>query len=283
MLSRCLCAATVLLAAMVAAPLVSHGAEAPDPVVGIVNGAQIHQSEVMQAYEVLPANYRALPIATLFPMLLNSLIDGHLAAAAARKQGLQNAPEVKEALAQAENRALEQAYFDRALGDRVSDEAVRKRYDEMAKNNLGEDEVRARHVLLATEAEAMQVVAELDKGGDFAAIAERSSTGPSAAQGGDLGYFTKAKMVPAFANAAFALKSGEYTKAPVQTQFGWHIILAVDRRQAALASFDELAEGLRNEMRQEIGRQIIGDLRRGAAIERFNIDGSPVAPAPKKE
>ena len=118
---------------------------------------------------------------------------------------------------------------------------------------------------------------------DFAAIAERSSTGPSAAQGGDLGYIVKAKVVPAFANAAFALKSGEYTKSPVQTQYGWHIILAVDRRQAALASFDELAEGLRNKMRQEVGRQIVDDLRQGAAVERFNIDGSPVAPAPKKE
>ena len=76
-------------------------------------------------------------------------------------------------------------------------------------------------------------------------------------------------MVPAFANAAFALKPGEYTKAPVQTQFGWHIILAVDRRQAALAGFDELAETLRNEMRQEVGREIVDDLRRGAAVERF--------------
>ncbi len=283
MLSRCLSAATVLLAAMVAAPLVSHGAESPDPVVGIVNGAQIHQSEVMQAYEVLPDRYRALPIATLFPMLLNSLIDSRLAAAAARKQGLQNVPEVKQTLARAENRVLEQAYFDRAFADQISDDAIRKRYDEMVINNQGEDEVRARHVLVATEAEAMQVVAELDKGGDFAAIAERSSTGPSAAQGGDLGYIVKAKVVPAFANAAFALKSGEYTKSPVQTQYGWHIILAVDRRQAALASFDELAEGLRNKMRQEVGRQIVDDLRQGAAVERFNIDGSPVAPAPKKE
>ena len=283
MLFRSLCAAAVFAAAWVAAPLVSLGAEAPDPVVGIVNGEQIHQSEVMQAYEVLPDRYRALPIATLFPMLLNSLIDSRLAATAARKLGLQDTPEVEQDLMRAENRVLEQAYFEHALAGRISEDAVRKRYDEMAKQNQGEDEVRARHVLVATQAEALQVVAELDKGGDFATIAERSSSGPSAAQGGDLGYFAKGKMVPAFANAAFALKPGEYTKAPVQTQFGWHIILAVDRRQAALAGFDELAETLRNEMREEVGREIVDDLRRGAAVERFDIDGSPVEPAPKKE
>jgi peptidyl-prolyl cis-trans isomerase C len=89
--------------------------------------------------------------------------------------------------------------------------------------------------------------------------------------------------VPAFANAAFALRPGEYTKAPVQTQFGWHVILAVDRRQAPMASFEKVENDLRSELRQEVGRSIVDDLREGAKITRFNLDGSPADPAPKAQ
>lgn len=284
MVSRILSAAAIVSTLLAIAPPSARAADAPDPVVGMVNGAQILQSEVMQAYGVLPERYRSLPMPTLFPMLLNSMIDARLAAMAARKLGLDKNPEVKKLLERAESRVLEQAYFEHAFAERISEGAVRKRYDETAKSGGGgEDEVRARHVLVTTEAEAMQVVAELDKGGDFAEIAQRSSTGPSASQGGDLGYFIKSKMVPAFANAAFALRPGEYTKAPVQTQFGWHVILAVDRRQAPMASFEEVKSDLRSELRQEVGRSIVDDLREGAKIIRFNLDGSPADPAPKAQ
>jgi peptidyl-prolyl cis-trans isomerase C len=117
---------------------------------------------------------------------------------------------------------------------------VRARYDKEVAATAPENEVRARHILLETEEEAKAVIAELDGGADFEALAKEKSTGPTGPNGGDLGYFTRGRMVPEFEEAAYALDVGGYTKQPVQTQFGWHVIKLEDKRQVQPPAFADV-------------------------------------------
>ena len=141
----------------------------------------------------------------------------------------------------------------------------------------GEEEVHAKHILVDNEADAKKVIAELNGGADFAALSKQYSKDPSAAeQGGDLGFFKKDEMVPEFATAAFALQPGQITQTPVHSQFGWHVILLVERRPAAPPTFDKAREELRQKMIQEGVQKAVAKARSTVAVEKFNMDGSPV-------
>src|SRR6185437_5838990 len=145
------------------------------------------------------------------------------------------------------------------------------------------EEVKARHILLPTEAAAKEVIAQLDKGADFAALAKEKSTDPSKETGGELGYFTRDDgMVPEFADAAFKLKKGEYTKTPVHTQFGWHVIEVEDRREVKPPSFEESKPQLKEEAARAAVGSKLKELRGKAKIETFALDGSPL-PAKQKQ
>jgi len=120
---------------------------------------------------------------------------------------------------------------------------------------------------------------ELAGGADFAELAKERSTGPSGPNGGDLGYFRESQMVPEFAEAAFAMEVGTSSETPVQTQFGWHVILVEDRRSVE-PSFEDSEPQLRQDVAREIVTSMVDDLREGAEIERFNLDGSPMPEEP---
>ena len=164
----------------------------------------------------------------------------------------------------------------------VTEAALRKRYERQVKESPVVEEARARHILVKTEEEAIAVIAELESGAEFAATATAKSIGPSAARGGDLGYFKREQMVPPFAEAAFALKPGEMTKKPVKTQFGWHIILTEDIREIKQPSFEQKRDQLHTDMSREVVRVEMFRLRKSTKIERFNQDGSPIV-EPKAE
>jgi peptidyl-prolyl cis-trans isomerase C len=150
-----------------------------------------------------------------------------------------------------------------------------------------QEQVSARHILVKTEDEAKAVIADLKKGGDFAAIAKDKSNDPGTkATGGDLGWFVKEDMVPEFSDAAFKLQKGQYTETPVKTQFGYHVIMLLDRRTAPAPSLDEARPQVLALLQRELLDQKVKELRAGAKIEVFNIDGSkpaaasPATPAP---
>ena len=146
-----------------------------------------------------------------------------------------------------------------------------------------EEEVHARHILVATEDEAKALIAEIKKGAAFDKLAKDKSTDKaSGAEGGDLGWFKKSDMVKEFADAAFDLKKGELTETPIKTQFGYHVIQVEDRRKAPPPAFEELAEQLREEMAREAVTAELDLLRSRAKIEKFNIDGSKPEPAAAK-
>jgi peptidyl-prolyl cis-trans isomerase C len=243
-------------------------------VVARVNDQEIRLSDLAEAAESLPEQYRAMPQNVLFPLLTDQLIDRAAVAALARKQGLDRDPAVLRQVARATESALENALMSRDIGPTISEDAIRARYDRDIAGKPGEAEVHARHILVATEADAVKVLAELKAGGDFATIAKARSSDPGAANGGDLGFFKKGDMVPEFAEVAFALKPGETSTKPVKTQFGWHVIKVEERRDAPAASFEQSHDELRQKMIQEGVQKVVAQARAEAKVERMNPDGS---------
>ena len=138
------------------------------------------------------------------------------------------------------------------------------------------EEVHARHILLKTKEQAIKVIALLDKGVEFEKLARTKSVGPSGASGGDLGFFGRGQMVPAFEKAVFNLEPGVYTTYPVETQFGWHVILSEGKRIMGPISFEKSEEKIRNQLTQEVVSNFLEDLRRAAKIKRYNFDGTKI-------
>ena len=251
-------------------------APAANPVVATVGGEPIRLSEVRDAMAALPAQAQTMPPQTLFPYVLDQLIDSRILVQAAKKAGLDKDPAVQRQIAAAADRVLQGAILHREVDPAVTDAALKVRYGHDIAGKPGELEVHARHILVPDEATAKKVVEALKKGGDFAALSKEYSKDPGAsASGGDLGFFKKGDMVPEFAAAAFALKDGEVTQTPVQTQFGWHVIQAVERRQAPPPSFDDAKEELRQKVVSETVQASIEKAKVGVAVEKFNMDGTP--------
>jgi peptidyl-prolyl cis-trans isomerase C len=175
----------------------------------------------------------------------------------------------------AQERALESSLLNKVVRPQVTDQAIQARYDEQYAGKSGEPEVHARHILVGDEATAKKIIAELKKGGDFAALSKQYSKDPSASQqGGDLGFFKKGDMVPEFADVAFALKDKEVTPVPVKTQFGYHVIQTMEHRTTAPPTFEQVHDELRQQMVQAAVQKEIADARGQVSIERFNPDGS---------
>jgi peptidyl-prolyl cis-trans isomerase C len=262
------------LAQTAPAPVAASTA-APDPVVATVGGEPIRLAEVREAMAALPPQAQTMPPQTLFPYVLDQLIDSRILVQAARKAGLDKDPAVQRQIAAAADRVLQGAILHRDVDPAVTDAALKTRYEHDIAGKPGEMEVHARHILVPDEATAKKVTEELRKGGDFAALSGKYSKDPGAsAQGGDLGFFKKGDMVPEFAAAAFALKDGDVTQTPVQTQFGWHVIQVIERRQAPGPSFEDSRDELRQKVVSEIVQAAIAKAKASVAVERFNMDGT---------
>ncbi|NQW09085.1 MAG: peptidylprolyl isomerase [Alphaproteobacteria bacterium] len=290
--SRLMVAATLALAVLTAAvtptlaqtsPSATDGAAAPsvDPnaVVAKVGESEITINDLMRMRANLPAQYRQIPLEQIYPALLERAIDGRLVANAARATDIQGRPDVQKRIEIAIDDVLSEIWLGETIASLVTEEALRARYKTFAESQEGRKEAHARHILLENEENAKAVIEELDKGADFAALAGERSTGPSAAQGGDLGWFEAGQMVPEFSEAAFALEPGTYSKAPVKSQFGWHVILLEETRNAGAPPYEQVQEQLATEMTRELIGERLAALRAEATIERFTPTGEPM-PAP---
>ena len=251
----------------------------PNTVVARVDGTELHLADVEAAQQNLPPQAQKLPLEQIYPMLLDRLVDGALITKAGRKEHLEQDSELQVRLKRYEDRLIQEAYLNQAIKAAETEGQLKARYQSFAKDKAGQEEVHAQHILVKTEDEAKSVIAELDKGADFGELAKKYSTDPSARSGGDLGYFGHDDMIPAFADTAFALAKGQYSKTPVKTEFGWHVIKVEDRRTGKTPSFEEARKQLSQDLAHEIIDAKLHDLRAAAKIEEFGLDGKPLPTA----
>ena len=248
-----------------------------DAVVAIVNGEELTRADLVASYEALPEQYRQMPVEAVYEPLLQRLVDGELLLQRAEKESIGDEEEVAEAVRRAQEDVLRQAYLARAIDAKVTDEALQAAYEaRKGMPGFATEEVKARHILVETEEEAREIIVKLEEGADFAELAKEHSTGPSGPDGGDLGYFERGAMVPEFGDAAFAMEPGTHTADPVKTDFGWHVILVEDKRTTE-PTFEELEPQLRQELAAQSVTEVLEDIRDGADITCFNIDGSEQA------
>jgi peptidyl-prolyl cis-trans isomerase C len=278
------------------APAPAAAAKPVDSVIAKVNGVEIKLSDLNIIAQQLPEEARSMPPQQLFPMLVEQAVDGKALVALARKQSLDRDPLVARSMTIASERALQSALIAKEVAPGITEAAIRAKYDKEVAGKPGEEEVHARHILVATEDAAKKLILELKTGADFATVAKANSTDPGAAQGGDLGFFKAGDMLPEFSVAAFALKPGEISETPVQTRYGWHIIKLEERRASAAPTFEQQHDELRQALISDGINKVLVQARVLVKVERFNPDGSPIkatdtatppapapAPAPAKK
>ncbi len=235
--------------------------------VATVNGKQIKQS--VYDYIAKDATARGQKVdAPVKEAIINKLVDSELVYQEAQKLGLDKQSDylAREELSRRE--LLTSAFLqDFVKKNPISDADTKAAYEQY-KKAYGDKEYSARHILVKTEAEAKDIIAQLGKGGDFAKIAKEKSIDPgSKDKGGDLGWFSPATMVKPFSDAAAALQKGAVTASPVQTQFGWHVIKLLDTRVAQPLSYDKVKEGLQKNLQQRNLEKMMADLRTKAKID----------------
>jgi peptidyl-prolyl cis-trans isomerase C len=253
---------------LIAAAILSFasGAFAADSV-ATVNGKPIKQS--VYDYIAKDATARGQKVdAPVKEAIINKLVDSEIVYQEAQKLGLDKQPDyvAREELARRE--LLTSAFLqDYVKKNPISDADTKAAYEQY-KKAYGEKEFSARHILVKTEAEAKDIIAQLGKGGDFSKIAKDKSLDPgSKDKGGDLGWFSPATMVKPFSDAVASLQKGAVTPTPVQTQFGWHVIKLVDTRAAQPLSYEKVKDGLQKNLQQRNLEKLMSDLRAKAKIE----------------
>lgn len=210
--------------------------------------------------------------------LLQKIVDMELLVQDAEAKKLDQDPEVQQKLTMMKKGILSQtAVQDYLKSNPVTDAELQAEYDKQISTS-GDAEYKARHILVKSEDEAKAIIVELDQGGDFVAIAKEKSVGPSKTQGGDLGWFAPARMVPPFSEAVIALENGKYTAIPVKTQFGWHVILREDSRAMTPPAFDAVKERLRPMLQRQKIQDYLTTLRSQAKIESY-LQAEPIKPA----
>jgi peptidyl-prolyl cis-trans isomerase C len=275
------------IAASLCVPMAPSRAD-DNPVVARANGIDIHESDLAFAEEEIGSNMPQMGPDQKRDYLITYLSDVIVLSQAAEQKKIADNPDVQRRLTFDRNRVLMEAYLQNVGRAAVTDEAMHKVYDDATKQMPPEEEVHARHILVPTEDEAKAIEDQLKKGADFAALAKEKSKDPGAADGGDLGYFTKDQMVPEFAEVAFKLDKGQISD-PVHTQFGWHIIKVEDKRTKPTPTFDQVKPQLENYVAHRAQAELVDNLRKTAQIERLDKPApqpdpallNPAAPAKK--
>jgi peptidyl-prolyl cis-trans isomerase C len=263
--------ASVALSAMIAFPAAAQDSASAETVLATVNGTEITLGHVISMMRVLPPEYQALPDNVLLDGLLEQLVQQQVLAAVAEgdlgrtdRLGLEN-----------ERRAyLAATLLDRIGNAPVSDEELQAEFDAQYGSAGPVTEYNASHILVETQADAEAVIASLAEGADFAQVAQERSIGPSGPNGGELGWFTAGMMVPSFEEAVFALAVGEVS-VPVETQFGWHVIVLNETREQAPPTLDDVRAELEDGLRRARVEARMQELTEAATIARPEIQIDP--------
>jgi peptidyl-prolyl cis-trans isomerase C len=232
-------------------------------VVATVNGAPITQALLDLYQEQMKSRQ---PGGNMDPMMvLEEVINLELARQSGTEQGLADDTRTQLQIDQQQRAVIASAAIQKFLQDNpISEEDLRKLYDEQVPKGK---EYKARHILVEEEAKAKELITELDGGADFSELAKKHSTGPSGKSGGELGWFSPKQMVAPFSEAAAKLEKGGYTKEPVKTQFGWHIIILDDLRDTTPPAFEQVKPQLQAFMQKQRVQEYISGLRQGAQVD----------------
>jgi peptidyl-prolyl cis-trans isomerase C len=243
--------AAAMAFALSAGGWVTSASAQADTVIANVAGQPVTEADLQLAISELDQQFAQLSDEQKRAAALTALIEIRLLAAESEKAGVADREDFKARMEFLRLRALHIAFVEEKVAGAITDEMVRARYDQEIAAQPPVNEVRASHILVDTEEKAKEIIAQLDAGGDFAELAKANSSDGSAAGGGDLGYFGPGRMVPEFEAAAFALEVGQYTKEPVKSQFGWHIILVTDKRPETPPAFEQVAQQIRSVLLRE--------------------------------
>jgi peptidyl-prolyl cis-trans isomerase C len=240
-------------------------------VIAIVNGYEIRTSEVRMAFDDVIGQLPNLPKKLRYPFVVEFLVERHLLAQLANKEGIADTDDYKRRLAAYQAKALRDSYLSQVISKTVTEEEIKAVYADEAKKLTETERIRARHILVASEKEAATIIDKLAKGEKFEALAKQFSLDGSKDYGGDLGYFSAPEMVPAFSKAAFGLKKGEVSK-PVKTDFGWHVIKLEDRKQGTAQPYDQVKNAIRNVLVRQKVQEKLASLKDTAKVEIIDPD-----------
>ncbi|WP_306114323.1 MULTISPECIES: peptidylprolyl isomerase [unclassified Roseovarius] len=266
---RFLPAAVFAVSIAVGAPVLSQDEPTAATVVAKVGETEITLGHMLALRSGLPPHYNELPDEVLFNGILDQLIQQTLLMQIVGD----NPSPMTSLMIENETRALLASEAIRGVMDLpVSEDDLKAAYAARYADEEPETEYHAAHILVETEDEAKDIITKLDEGADFGDLAKTLSTGPSGPNGGDLGWFGPGVMVESFFNAAAALDAGEVS-APVETQFGWHVIKMIETRDKDIPTLDQVREELQEELRQKIFDDLIAQRESETAIDRAGADG----------
>ena len=246
-------------------------------VLATVDGMEITDDDVQVALEDLgPTLPQQIEGPQREAYVLDYLIDLRLVAKKAAAEKMGEGADAARRLAYFRDKVMMETLLGKVAKDGATDAALKQVYDEAAAKQTSEEEISARHILVPTEDEAKAAFKRVKGGENFAKVADEVSKDPGS-KGGDLGWFTKDRMVPEFGEAAYKLKKGEISE-PVKSQFGWHVIKLEDRRMKPFPSFEDVKAQVAQYVAQKSQSELIMKLREGAKIERTEAPAAPVLP-----
>ena len=243
-------------------------APAPDSVIARVGGVDVTERELALAMADLSQQFAQVPEERRRAAVLNALIEIKLLARQAEEAKIPENQAFQARMNFLRDRALHNQLFQQNVVEKITDEEVKARYDKEVAAMEPEQEVKARHILVKSREEAEEIIKELQAGKDFQEIAKAKTIDPSGtSSGGDLGWFGKGQMVPSFEQAAFALPKGEYSKEPVESQFGFHVILKEDERVTPPPPFENVEGQVRQIVMREKYQELIDSARKAGNVE----------------
>lgn len=257
----------------------AEGDDPGNPVVAKVNGKEITRLEVLSFIQTLPPQTRQIPVEQLFPLALDQVVNAELIGDKVKGVNLDKDPEVEKQMKLARQQIVRTVFMQKEAEKAVTEDMIKAAYEEYKKDFPKIEEVKARHILVKEEALAKDVIKQLEDGADFSALAKEHSFDATKDRGGELSFFSKQDVVPQFGEAAFSMDINEISKTPVKSDFGYHVIQVLEKRQRPPAEYEKAKPYLVAQLRGKVLGDIVEKWRDEAKIEIFDINGKPVEPA----
>ena len=261
----------VAVASFVSFKVYNANAGADKGVAAKVNGEIIYVNDLKQSYADHPQIQNRVPFEEFYAKTLDVFVNSKLVYQAAQKAKIEETPEYQRQLVTAKEDLARKLYLEKVVDEQVNDKAIQDLYDEYKAKFESQKEIKAKHILVDSEDKAEEVINKLKKGEDFVKLANEYSKDQV-----ELGYFTEDMMVPEFSKAAFSMDKGEFSKKPVKTEFGWHVILVEDVRASKPLELKDVEPQLRNMVTQQVIAKTFESLHNDSKIEKFNLDGNPI-------